>query len=237
MSPKNSWSRKPHFSIGGIEVVPATGLEIPFDSSPEVSSEQGSEEEKNFVSRRHGNINWRRKAFGLPIFWVGIGITAFVVGIVTGGIIVSGHSLQRKVIKGTKVRFVPINIHSLSLQESSASISSNPTVSSPIGSRLTQPSVTAASQSSSLAASSISIAVAASGTYNAAQTSLSSTLTTSTAQASSVGGVSVANFQVSNAHFELTYEVTFVNVLDLDIYRSTRWHSGTSRKSTFSWLL
>jgi hypothetical protein len=102
MSPKNSWSRKPHFSIGGIEVVPATGLEIPFDSSPEVSSEQGSEEEKNFVSRRHGNINWRRKAFGLPIFWVGIGITAFVVGIVTGGIIVSAIVSKGKLSRGQR---------------------------------------------------------------------------------------------------------------------------------------
>jgi hypothetical protein len=102
MSPKNSWSRKPHFSIGGIEVVPATGLEIPFTSYPEVFCKPGTEEEKKDVSRRYGNINWRRKVFGLPIFWVGIGITAFVVGIATGGIIVTAIVSKEKAPRGQR---------------------------------------------------------------------------------------------------------------------------------------
>jgi hypothetical protein len=89
MSSKKSWSKTPHFSIGGLEVVPGAGLEVSFDSSPEVLSKSGTETEQSGRLRRYQRINWRRKCFGLPILWVAIGVTAFVVGTATGGIIVS----------------------------------------------------------------------------------------------------------------------------------------------------
>jgi hypothetical protein len=96
MSSRDSWPKKPHFSIGGIEVAPAAGLEVAFDNSPEVFSNPWTEKRRNVPFWKYRGINWRRKAFGVPILWIAIGITAFVVGIATGGIIVSTIASKEK---------------------------------------------------------------------------------------------------------------------------------------------
>lgn len=100
MSSTDSWSKRPHFSIEGIEVAPAAGLEVAFDKSPEVFSNPLTEKKKRGVPFwKCRKINWRRKAFGVPLLWTVIGITAFVVGIATGGIIVSAIASKERPLR------------------------------------------------------------------------------------------------------------------------------------------
>jgi hypothetical protein len=79
-----SWSKRSHLSIEGLEVCPANGLEMAFDSSsPEGVLDQWSEKKKRMaacdnqqvteINRRR--MNWRKKVFGvLPVLWIAIGI-------------------------------------------------------------------------------------------------------------------------------------------------------------------
>lgn len=85
MPAKLPWGRQSQFSIGGIEVVPATGLEVAFDDSPEVVTELYSKPRRkySFSSRTFKNIKWRRKV-GMPGFWMGMGVAVFGLGIAAG---------------------------------------------------------------------------------------------------------------------------------------------------------
>ncbi|KAE9374344.1 hypothetical protein N431DRAFT_481578 [Stipitochalara longipes BDJ] len=93
---KDFWSKRPHFSIEGIEVVPANGLEVAFDNSPEVVTNQWNEKRKKVTFWRYRRINWRRALGGKPLLWIAIGIITFVVGIATGGIVVSAIASKAK---------------------------------------------------------------------------------------------------------------------------------------------
>jgi hypothetical protein len=87
-------SRKSQLSIGGIEVAPATGLEVVIDTSPEVLTSYESFSKPR--PRRRCTFNaftksshfgrkqlWRRK----PILWIGTGVVVFALGISAGVII------------------------------------------------------------------------------------------------------------------------------------------------------
>lgn len=89
MSTTLPWGRKSALSIGGIEVVPASGLEVAYDDSPEVA-------EKTFVKPRRkwsfpGNslkgIPWRISGRPVPGFWMGMGIAIAGICIAAGVIV------------------------------------------------------------------------------------------------------------------------------------------------------
>ena len=89
MPTKLSWSKRPHFSIGGLEVVPDTGLEVALGCAPEVYSKHELERGKMRPASRLRNGLSKRKTVGWPTIWIATGIMTFVIGIALGGTVVS----------------------------------------------------------------------------------------------------------------------------------------------------
>lgn len=86
MSTTFPWGRKSALSIGGIEVVPASGLEVAYDDSPEVAEKTFVKPRRkwNFPGDTFKRIEWRRSGRAVPGFWMGMGIAVAGICIAAG---------------------------------------------------------------------------------------------------------------------------------------------------------
>ncbi|KAH8811317.1 hypothetical protein F5884DRAFT_749706 [Xylogone sp. PMI_703] len=94
MATNSQSSRNQHYSINGLEVVHGTGLEVAYDSSPEVISQHLYEAKGKYSYRRKIGKFWRIQIYGVSVLWGVLGVTIFIARIVIGAVVVS--TLVRK---------------------------------------------------------------------------------------------------------------------------------------------
>lgn len=78
--------------------MPATGLEVAYDDSPEAATEPYYKPRRkcSFPSSTFKRIEWRRSGPGMPGFWMGLGVAVFGLGIAAGVVFALVISVKAK---------------------------------------------------------------------------------------------------------------------------------------------